>query len=127
MEALKRLRPAQIRDRSGLHALEGVNADFHRFDVFVQFPAGPGGQKAEIIRPQLVAFQDLFSGKLLAWRLDRTPNSHAVQLCIGDMIEQWGIPTHVLMDNGREFAAKLITAKARTRALKHAFRIYIMC
>ena len=115
MEALKRLRPAQIRDRSGLHALEGVNADFHRFDVFVQFPAGPGGQKAEIIRPQLVAFQDLFSGKLLAWRLDRTPNSHAVQLCIGDMIEHWGIPTHVLMDNGREFAAKLITGGVKTR------------
>jgi putative transposase len=115
MEALKRMRPAQIRDKTALHALEAVNADFHRFDVFVQFPAGPGGQKAEITRPQLVAFQDIFSGRLLSWRLDRTPNSHAVQLCIGDMIETWGIPGHVLMDNGREFAAKLITGGAKSR------------
>lgn len=115
MEALKRMRPTQIRDRSSLHALEGVNTDFHRFDVFVQFPAGPGGQKAEIARPQLIAFQDLLSNKLLSWRLDRTPNSHAVQLCIGEMIETWGIPAHVLMDNGREFAAKLITGGVKTR------------
>ena len=115
MEALKRMRPAQIRDKTFLQALEAVNADFDRFDVFVRFPAGPGGQKAEVTRPQLVAFQDIFSGRLLSWRLDRTPNSHAVQLCIGEMIETWGIPGHVLMDNGREFAAKLITGGVKTR------------
>lgn len=115
MEALKRMRPAQARDKTALHALEGVNADYHRFDVFVLFPAGPGGQKAEVIRPQLIAFQDLFSGRLLNWRIDRSANSHAVQMCIGDMIEQWGIPEHVLLDNGREFAAKLITGGVKTR------------
>jgi putative transposase len=115
MEALKRLRPAQERDKTALHALEAVNADFHRFDVFVRFPAGPGGLKEEIARPQMVAMQDIYSGKIVAWRLDRVPNSQAVQLCIGDMIEKWGIPTHVLMDNGREFAAKLITGGVPTR------------
>jgi hypothetical protein len=115
MDALKRMRPTQVRDKTALHALEAVNGDFHRFDVFVRFPAGPGGQKEEIVRPQMVAFQDIFSGRLLNWRVDRTANSQAVQLCIGDMIEQWGIPTHVLLDNGREFAAKLITGGVPTR------------
>ncbi|MGZ9811256.1 transposase domain-containing protein [Pseudoroseicyclus sp. H15] len=114
-DALKRLYPAQTRDKTALHAMEGVNGDFHRFDVFVRFPAGPGGQREEIARPQMVAFQDLYSGRLLAWRLDRTANSHAVQLCIGDMIKRWGIPEHVLLDNGREFAAKVITGGAPTR------------
>jgi putative transposase len=114
-EALMRLYPSQERDKTSLHALEAVNADFHRFDVFVRFPAGPGGQKEEIIRAQLVAFQDIYSGKILSWRLDRSPNSHAVQLAIGDMIERWGIPDHVLVDNGREFAAKLITGGVPTR------------
>ncbi|WPY94705.1 transposase domain-containing protein [Limimaricola variabilis] len=115
MEALKRMRPAQERDKSALHALEAVNGDFHRFDVFVRFPAGPGGQKEEIIRPQMVAFQDVYSGRIVAWGVDRTPNSTAVQLCIGAMIERWGIPYHVVLDNGREFAAKLITGGARSR------------
>jgi putative transposase len=94
--------------------LEAVNADFHKFDVFVRWPA-PKGEAATIIRPQMVAFQDIFSGRILAWRLDVTPNSTAVMLCAGDMIETWGIPAHVLLDNGREFAAKAITGGASTR------------
>lgn len=115
VDALKRLYPPQERDKSALHALEAVNGDFHRFDVFVRFPAGAAGQREEIVRPQMVSFQDIYSGKLLAWRVDRTANSHAVQLCIGDMIDSWGIPDKVLLDNGREFAAKMITGGAPTR------------
>jgi len=114
-EALSRATPAQIRDKSTLSAMEGVNGDFHRFDVFVRFPAGPNGEREEIARPQMCAFQDIYSGKLLATRLDRTPNSQCVQLTIGDMIEEWGIPQHVLLDNGREFAAKSITGGSKTR------------
>ncbi|HAW49191.1 MAG TPA: transposase [Roseovarius sp.] len=114
LDALKTLYPAQVRDRSQMHAMEGVNGDYHRFDVFVRFPASDGIPE-EIARPQMVAFQDLFSGRLLSWRVDKTPNSHTVQLCTGDMIERWGIPEHVLLDNGREFAAKLITGGTQTR------------
>jgi len=36
-------------------------------------------------------------------------------LAAGDMIEDWGIPDHVVLDNGREFAAKLVTGGAQTR------------
>ena len=114
-EALKRMRPAQTRDKTAMHALEGVNGDFHRFDVFVRFPAAADGQREEIARVQMCAFQDIYSGKVLAHRLDRTPNSHCVQLTLGDLIERWGIPEHVLLDNGREFAAKLITGGSKTR------------
>ena len=114
-DALMRATPAQIRDKSMMSAMEGVNGDFHRFDVFVRFPAGPNGEREEIARPQMCAFQDLFSGKLLATRLDRTPNSQCVQLTLGDMIEEFGIPQHVLLDNGREFAAKSITGGSKTR------------
>ena len=112
MEALKRLYPAQIRDRSKLHALEGINGDYHRFDVFVRMQTPDG---LEVVRPQMVAFQDLLSGKIVAWRLSYSANSQTVQLCIGQLIEEWGIPKHVLLDNGREFAAKLITGGAKTR------------
>jgi putative transposase len=113
-DALKRMYPAQVRDKTALVALEAVNADFHKFDVFVRWPA-PRGEEPQILRPQMVAFQDIYSGRILAWRMDVTPNSTAVMLCAGDMIETWGIPQHILLDNGREFAAKAITGGAPTR------------
>jgi hypothetical protein len=114
VDALKRLYPPQVRDKTALAPMEAVNADFHKFDVFVSWPA-PKGEKPVIGRAQMVAFQDIFSGRILAWRLDVNPNATAVQLCAGDMIENWGIPEHILLDNGREFAAKSITGGATTR------------
>ena len=114
LDALKRLYPPQMRDKTGLSAMEAVNADFHKFDVFVRWPAR-AGEAPYVGRPQMVAFQDIYSGRILAWRVDQTPNATAVMLCAGDMIEDWGIPSHVLLDNGREFAAKSITGGAPTR------------
>lgn len=107
---LQRCFPAQIRDRSALTALEGVNADCHEFDVFVQWPG-----EAKPARAQIVAFQDIYSGKILSWRVDTTPNKVAVMAAFGDMIEEFGIPGHVLFDNGREFANKWLTGGAPTR------------
>jgi hypothetical protein len=63
----------------------------------------------------MVAFQDIHSGRILSWRVDVTPNSTTVQMAAGDMIETWGIPDHVVLDNGREFAAKVISGGAKTR------------
>jgi hypothetical protein len=114
-DALKRLYPPQQRDKTALRPLEAVNADFHKFDVFVRFPAEGGESAPYVGRPQMVAFQDIFSGRLLAWRIDREPSALAVQLAAGDLVEHWGIPDHVLLDNGREFAAKSITGRAPTR------------
>ncbi|MBR9766799.1 MAG: transposase, partial [Rhodobacteraceae bacterium] len=102
--------PPQIRDRSGLAALEGVNADCHKIDVFVTWP---GYEKP--IRPQIVAFQDLYSGKILAWRVDVDPNKVAVMSAFKELLETWGIPQHCLFDNGREFANKWLTGGAPTR------------
>ncbi len=115
VDALKALYPAQTRDRRALHALEAVNADYHRFDVFVRWPLMEGVNEEEIIRPQLVAFQDIYSGRILSWRLDKTPNKVGVSLALGDMVERFGIPDHILLDNGREFANKFLTGQVPTR------------
>lgn len=114
IDAVKRMFPPQVRDKTCLAAMEAVNADFHKFDVFVRWPA-PKGEEPVILRPQMVAFQDIYSGRILAWRLDVSANSTAVMLAAGDLIETWGIPEHVLLDNGREFAAKAITGGTSTR------------
>lgn len=108
-EALKRMYPAQERDRTALHALEAVNADGHKWDVFVRWPDG------DVVRPCLVGFQDLYSGLILSWRLDKSENKAAVRLAFGDLVETYGVPDHVIFDNGRNFASKWITGGAPTR------------
>lgn len=113
-EALKRTVPPQKRDKSCLHALQAICGDFHKADVFVAWP-GPKGQPPTILRPQLCVFQDIYSGKVLSWRVDVSANSACVLLTVGDLIEDWGIPDEVLLDNGREFAAKAVTGGAPTR------------
>lgn len=115
LDGLKKLYPTQTRDRMSLHALEAVNADYHRFDVFVLWPAEPGAEEGEIVRPQLVVFHDIYSGRILSWRIDKTPNKVGVSLALGDMIERFGIPYHVTLDNGREFANKFLTGGTKTR------------
>ncbi|MEM9968466.1 MAG: transposase domain-containing protein [Pseudomonadota bacterium] len=106
---LERCFPAQIRDRSSLGALGAVSADCHKFDVFVQWPDGT------INRPQMVAFQDLYSNKLLSWRVDHTPNKVMVMSAFGELVERWGIPRKCQFDNGREFANKWMTGGTPTR------------
>lgn len=116
IDAVKRLYPTQTRDKTCLHALEAVNGDYHKFDVFVRWPVERDQSlPAYVGRPQMVAFQDVYSGRILAWRVDQTANSSTVLLAAGEMIEDWGIPEHVLLDNGREFAAKAVTGGAETR------------
>lgn len=108
-EAFARTMPAQRRDRSVFKAMGGVNADGHRFDVFCKW------QDGTVARPVIVGWQDLYSGKLLSKRVDRTEHSGLVRLSFGDMIEQYGIPGAVWLDNGRSFAAKFITGGMANR------------
>jgi transposase InsO family protein len=100
----KTLLPAQRRTVEGLHAMQAVNMDGHRFDVFVKWK---GHDKP--VRPMLIALQDVYSRKFVAWRLDDSENKETVRLVIGDMVEQWGIPDVITMDNGRAFASKWIS------------------
>ncbi|MFI0477431.1 transposase domain-containing protein [Paracoccus jiaweipingae] len=107
---LEKCFPPQQRDRTGMVAMEGVVADCHKIDVFVNWP---GIDKP--MRPQIVVFQDIYSGKVLSWRVDRDPNKVMVMSAFGELIEDWGIPKHCLFDNGREFASKWLTGGTKTR------------
>lgn len=108
-EALAKTYPAQIRDRSLMAALQGVNSDGHRWDFNVMFPDGNIG------RPAILGWQDLYSGKMLAWRLCDHESSDVVRLSFGDMVRQFGIPGAVYLDNGRAFASKWMTGGTPNR------------
>lgn len=107
--ALARMYPPQERDRTSLHALEAVNVDGHKWDVFVRWPDGT------IARPLMVAIQDLYSNKILGWRIDRSENTDLVRLAFKDVFEEHGIPDRCLLDNGRAFASKYISGGTPNR------------
>lgn len=109
IEAALRIYPAQARDKGVFRALEAVNADGHKFDVFVQWPDG------EISRPVMVAWQDIYSGKVLSYRVTKTENTDTIRLAFGDMISTWGIPSAAYLDNGRGFASKWLSGGMETR------------
>lgn len=106
----KALYPAQRRSRKAMQAMQAVNMDGHKIDVFVHVPWSD-----KPVRMILIAIQDLFSGKFLAWRLAEAETWEAVRLTIGDMVELYGIPEEMIFDNGRAFASKKITGGNRTR------------
>jgi len=108
-DSAKALYPPQLRVKNDLHAMQVVNMDGHRFDVMVKKPDG------KVFRPVLTALQDVYSGKFVGWRIDETENKVAVRLAIGDMIERYGIPEHIVLDNGRSFASKWITGGQKSR------------
>lgn len=105
----KTLFPAQRRVRTHFHAMQAVNMDGHRLDVFVRLADGT------VARVHLLALQDLYSGKIVAWRLSETENKETVRLVIGDMVERFGIPDRILLDNGRAFASKWISGGTPNR------------
>lgn len=111
-DKLKALYPAQRRDYSVFHALEAVNADGHKFDVFVEWLIG---NETRIVLPVLVGFQDIYSEKILSWRIDISENKEFVRLAFGDMVEKYGIPKYCYLDNGRNFASKWLTGGVPNR------------
>ncbi|PIT69699.1 transposase domain-containing protein [Bartonella tribocorum] len=109
-EKAKKLYPAQRRDRSSLHALQAVNMDGHKLDVFVRVPWAE-----KPVRLYLIAIQDLYSGKILSWRLSDAETWEIVRLVIGDMVETYGIPERMTLDNGRAFTSKWISGGVQNR------------
>lgn len=113
-EALRRTIPPQKRSVLDLAALELVNIDGHRWDVFVRFPAA-NGEPERIARPMMVAIQDVYSRKFLSWRIGATESAVQTRLVFADLITKWGVPRACLLDNGRAFASKWITGGAANR------------
>lgn len=108
-DAVRKLLPPQQRTVENLHAMELVNIDGHTCDVRVEFPDGT------IQRPTMVAIQDVYSRKFLAWRIAKTEDSLTARLCFADLFRKYGLPNGVLADNGRAWASKWLSGGTKTR------------
>lgn len=109
-DEFKRSIPDNRRSLEGMAALELVNIDGHQFDVWVVPPEG-----GDPVRPVLIAIQDVFSRKMLAWRLDLSENYLATRLAFADLFRAYGVPKACLLDNSRTFAGKKLTGGAKSR------------
>lgn len=107
--------PKQRRSKGHLQALEIVNADGHILDVFCRWEDGHES------RPVLVAWQDIYSGKLLSWELGETENSTLIRLSFAKMVHEFGIPDAVRLDNGRAFMSKEMTSGSLRNRWRKAF------
>jgi len=108
-DAYKKCFPAQERDKTVFRALEAVNGDGYTFFKYVRFESG------EVCRPTAWVWQDIYSGKVLAWRLDVSENKDQIRLSIGDLIELYGIPSYFLFDSTRAAANKDVTGGVKNR------------
>lgn len=109
-DALERRVPSIRRTVDDIQVMEWVNIDGHVFDVEVKHP-----DTGKVIRPTLVALQDIRSSKMLSWRVGISESAATVRLVFADMIRDFGIPADIILDNGRGFAAKWLTGGALTR------------
>lgn len=109
LKALKALYPPQLRDKTALGALEIVNADGYKHNLWATFPDG------EIVRPKTVFWQDIYSSKILAWFTDKTEHTEGFQFSFGDVCERYGIPRSVTLDNTLAAANKTMSGGVRHR------------
>lgn len=107
--ALMRLFPAQERTVLELDAMEWINGDGYQHNVFVRWFNG------EVIRPKTWVWQDIRTRKILAWRTDVSENSDSIRLALADVVEQYGIPKHITIDNTRAAANKWMTGGVPNR------------
>ncbi len=101
--AMQKLYPAQQRSVRALKALEWINGDGYQHNVFVRWPDG------SIARPKTWVWQDVYSRKILAWRTDLTEHTDVIRLSFGDLVETYGLPEHITIDNTRAAANKWMT------------------
>lgn len=112
--AAKQLYPAQQRLKSALRALEIINGDGYKHNVWVRFPDG------EVLRAKTWVWQDVYSSKIIGWRTDKTEHTDVIRLSFGDVVEKYGIPEQVTLDNTLAAANKTMSG-----GVKHRFRFKV--
>lgn len=108
-KALQALYPPQQRSRQALRALEIINGDGYKHNVWVRFPDG------DVVRAKTWFWQDVYSAKILAWRTDKSEHTEMIRLAFGDLVEKFGIPDAATIDNTMAAANKTMSGGIRTR------------
>ncbi|MBI4740726.1 MAG: hypothetical protein HY777_04015 [Betaproteobacteria bacterium] len=108
-KSLQEALPPIVRDYEKLPMHSIWCSDFRRLDVWCWMDG-------EVCQPHMIAWQELRTRKILAWRLVKNPNPDAVRLCFRDaLLANDSMPMSIYVDNGMEYAAKCNTGGATRR------------
>ena len=107
--ALSRMYPSLIRTVAGIEAMEWVNGDGYKHNVWVRWHNG------HIIRPKTWLWQDVRTRKILAYRCDESENTNMIRLALLDVVSKYGIPKHLTIDNTKAAANKKMTGGVKNR------------
>ena len=107
--ALSRMYPSLIRTVAGIEAMEWVNGDGYKHNVWVRWHNG------HIIRPKTWLWQDVRTRKILAYRCDESENTNMIRLALLDVVNKYGIPKHLTVDNTKAAANKKMTGGVKNR------------
>jgi len=106
-----------LRDIKSLRVMEMVQVDSHIFDCWIKYTKKNGTITA--LRPYLVGFIDMRSRCLVGWSICIQPNSEVIEQTVLQMIYPkkdnniYGVPRVLLLDNGKDFTAKVLTGRNR--------------
>lgn len=112
-ERLMQHYPSQKRTVRNLHALQWINGDGYKHNVFVKM--NPDDPEEKPWRPKTWFWQDVRSRRIIGFRTDRTEHTDMIRLSLGDVLERFGIPEHVTIDNTRAAANKWMTGGVANR------------
>ena len=107
--AALKLFPHQVRTVAGMAPLDCVNGDGKKWDVFVLMPDG------RVIRTVTWTWQDVRTRKILGWRTGETESADLVRLAFVKVVDDFGVPRRLVVDNTRAASAKWWSAKGNRR------------
>ena len=110
--------PSVLRDYDSVEPNEIWCADHHQVDVAVVAVDKNGNRRP--LFPWLTAIQDIRTRAIVGWAVDETPSGATINLALLRALKRFGVPRHILLDNGRDFAGKRFTGGA-----DHRFRFKV--
>lgn len=102
--------PDQVRRRDSFAAGQAVSGDALSFDKIHVYDETTG----EVFNPRVWFFEDVHSGKILAWESDKTENSDMFRLAVYNLLGET-LPKYMCIDNTRAAANKNLTGQIAGR------------
>lgn len=86
-----------------------ISADHHILDLLCRHP-----HKGTPFRPWLTMITDYRSRKPLGWQICVTPNRYTILAALEQCVENYGVPSEIHIDNGKDFKSKLLNGETIT-------------
>lgn len=117
-DVVKELMPKIRRTTEWMKALELINGD--GLDPKLTFGVVFTEDGEVIPHPKIWIWQDVYSGMILGFELAKSENRDMIRTSLGEVIEKYGIPDAVLLDNTRAAANKELSG-----GISHRYRFKV--